>query len=415
MLNSIKWYFYLLLFAPIIGLISYNISIEYYAFHALSYLVLPVFLIFLLTRKNKIYIPGFLYFYIAYVLHIYVWKIYNGYYEANGLIKYLFSNYHIYALLLMIIIYNTNISPKTYKSFVKLIKITLLIALVGVLIQFFIPNWMTRPTGWEVAIGNIFIDRRSSIFTYVSDNEYGISILAFFSLIFSIQLFRKNIRWLILFSIIIGLYSVLTNTRYIMIGFILVLFQSLFDKDKSKKISSILYFAIVFGVIYYLLTDVLGVDLKQLGEQRLFHEDSIKETSRYGAYINFLQFFPEKPVFGTGVHLTDEIRAASQAIFSSQIHVGYLSHLVSYGLFGSFLLFSFWFGLARDLYRKAKLTKHYGSLFAFLVFLWFNVTAVNFKLMYMGLIFAFIFSQYYHRHYIFQAKLQQDQLHKNLY
>ena len=144
----------------------------------------------------------------------------------------------------------------------------------------------------------------------------------------------------------------------------------------------------------------------RLWQERLFAEGSIEETTRYGAYINFLHFFPQTPFFGTGVHLTDEIWLASRAIHSSQIHVGYLSHLLTFGLFGSFLLFSFWFCLAKDLYKKAKLKGYYGPLFAFLVFLWFNVTAVDFRLGYPGLIIAFVFSQFYYGNYVFKKSLE---------
>lgn len=95
--------------------------------------------------------------------------------------------------------------------------------------------------------------------------------------------------------------------------------------------------------------------------------------------------------------LTNQIEAASRAVGSSQIHVGYLSHLVSYGIIGSFLLFSFWFLLAKDLYRKAKLTKYYGPFFAFIIFLFTNLTLVDFNLFYPGIFIAFVFSEYYYK------------------
>ncbi len=408
MKNNPKWYFYLILLAPVIGYFSYYTLNGYQAWQILSYLVLPLFAIFIFQRQTKIFIPSFFYFYIAYAIYIYIWKLFNGYLYEKGLLKYIFNNYHVYYILLLIIIYNTNISHKTYQKFITLIKIILFIAIIGALIQFFYPSWMIRPTGWTAGAGNIFLDRRPSIFTYVSDNEYGVSVLAFFSLFFSIQLVDKNTRSLIIFSIIIGLYSLLTNGRYIMIGFIIVMMQSLFIKGKSKKVYYIVYFAAALGIIYYVFTNILGVNLQQLELQRLFAEGSIQNTTRYGAYINFLHFFPEKPIFGTGVHLTDEIRRASRAIGSSQIHVGYLSHLVSYGLFGSFLLFTFWYYLAKDLYRKAKQTTYYGPFFAFLIFLWFNVVAVNFMLMFSGLIIALVFSQYYFWQHNSQIKLQNE-------
>ena len=109
-------------------------------------------------------------------------------------------------------------------------------------------------------------------------------------------------------------------------------------------------------------------------------------------------------------HLTDEIKEASRAVGSSQIHVGYFSHLVSYGLFGSIFLFTFWFGLVRDLYKKAKSSGFYGPLFAFLVFLWFNATAVDYYLRYPGLIIAIVFNQYYFTNYLLHKQLNKGNI-----
>jgi len=94
------------------------------------------------------------------------------------------------------------------------------------------------------------------------------------------------------------------------------------------------------------------------------------------------------------VHLTEEIKEASKAVGSSQIHVGYLSHLVSFGIVGSFFMFGFWFLLAKKLYKSAKYTKYWGSFFAFLIYLWAQTTLVYYSIFFYGLIFAFVFDKY---------------------
>jgi hypothetical protein len=142
--------------------------------------------------------------------------------------------------------------------------------------------------------------------------------------------------------------------------------------------------------------------LKELAEKRLFVEGEIKNTSRYLAYELFQKYFPQHPVFGTGVHLTDEIRRVANEGGSSQIHVGYFSHMVSYGIVGSFLLFSFWLLLARDLFKKAKLTGFYGAFFAFLVFLWANAAMVDYNIFYPGVIIAIIYSEYHYNNFLFK-------------
>jgi hypothetical protein len=404
MLNKTTWYYYLLLFAPVVGIISFTV-IRYQGWQVLTYLIIPLYIIFILTRKKKIIIPRFTYFYILYALFIFVWNLNNGYLEEKGFIKYIFNNYHVYFILLLILIYNTSISTIFYLRLVKLVQIILLVALGGAIIQFFIPNWMIRPEGWGENLENVFLDRRPSVFTYVSDNDHGISILAYFSLVLSFYINKREKKlWLFIFLIIIGLYSMLTNTRYIMAAFILVIFQMRNIKGREGKFKYV-FFGLAGGAfIYIIITSVLNIDLVGLYEIRLFSEGSIQETTRYAAYLNFMRFFPESPFFGTGVHLTEEIRSWSRYYGSSQIHVGYFSHLVSYGLVGSILLFSFWFGLTKDLYRKAKITGYYGPFFAFLVFLWFNWTAVDYYLRYPGLIIAFVFSQYYYMQAITETK-----------
>ena len=103
-------------------------------------------------------------------------------------------------------------------------------------------------------------------------------------------------RGIFIFTIIVGFYSVLTNARYIMAGFVLVLLQVLLTRVKIKKINYLLTLGLVFFVIYFVLTDVVGINFQQFFEKRLFAEGSIENTTRYGGYINFLRFFPQKPI-----------------------------------------------------------------------------------------------------------------------
>ena len=93
--------------------------------------------------------------------------------------------------------------------------------------------------------------------------------------------------------------------------------------------------------------------------------------------------------------MTDDIRDASNAIGSSQIHVGYLCGLVYFGIIGAFFLFGFWFQLTKHLYKNAKRTKYWGAFFAFLVFLSANLSLVKFHVFFYGILFALIFDKYY--------------------
>jgi hypothetical protein len=396
----LKIFTLIVILSPFIGYLTYNFLSGYLPPQLLSYSVIPLYIIFLLSNKKNIKIPSFLIFYFLYIIYIYIWRLFNGYLEEKGIAKYIFNNYHIYAALLIIIIYNIKFDKAHLNRMSILIRIILIIALIGSLMQLIInPDLFIIPHGENINEGSIYLTRRPSIFTYVSDNDSGITVLAYFSIILSLDSIKKNNLRLTIFISIIGLYSILTNGRYIMIGFLLVTLQLLIKQRFTKILKYLFFFSIAIILAYYIYANWLGFNLHELAEKRLFAEGDIKNTTRYLAYRLFLEYFPQNPIFGTGVHLTDEIMKAAYKGGSSQVHVGYFSHLISYGVVGSFFLFTFWFLLARDLYRKAKITGYYGSFFAFSIFLFANATLVDFNLFYPGIIIALIFSEYYFKNY----------------
>ena len=124
-------------------------------------------------------------------------------------------------------------------------------------------------------------------------------------------------------------------------------------------------------------------------------EGEIEETTRYKAFGTFIEFFPGAPIFGTG-QLTEDIAEASHEVGSSHIHVGYLSHLVYYGIIDCFFLFGSWYLLLKRLYTTAKYSCFRGSLFAFISFLWSFATMSQSSLFYSGLIYVMVFDKYFH-------------------
>jgi hypothetical protein len=402
-----KYYVYALLFSPLIGYFSFTYT-GFYAPQLLSYTVIALFSVFIITKNKPIIIPKFLYFYFCYIVYIFIWRLYNGYIDLKGPEKYVFNNYYVYSALLIIVIYNVKIGDIHFLKTITLIRIILIIALIGALLQFFFdPMLFVRPYGWNTDEGSIYLSRRTSVFTWVSDNEYGISVLAYFSLLLSIDSLKKENLKLICFLVLVGIYSIITNTRYVMIGYVLVVAQMLLKQKISKIVRYFVFFLFTIFATYYVYTNLLGLNLKELAEKRLFAEGDIKNTSRYLAYELFIKYYPENPLFGTGVHLTNEIRRAANEGGSSQVHVGYLAHMVSFGLIGSLLLFSFWFFLARDLLIKARHTGFYGAFFAFLVFLWANMALVDYDIFYPGILIALVYSEYYNSRFL-QARFKMS-------
>ena len=185
-----------------------------------------------------------------------------------------------------------------------------------------------------------------------------------------------------------------------MVGFLLLTFQfAIYNKKELKNYLKYISTAIILIVIFYSVLKFFGYDLYNWYHERLLSEGSIEQTTRWKAWGNFIYFFPKYYLWGTGELNAWAVKRASHAISSSQIHVGYLAHLVSYGIVGSFFYFGFLFMLTKSLYKRAKLTNYWGSFFAFLIFLWAEATLVYNTIFFTGLIFALVFDTYYYDKY----------------
>jgi hypothetical protein len=163
---------------------------------------------------------------------------------------------------------------------------------------------------------------------------------------------------------------------------------------KNNKLKLIVIVIFLFISFYYVLS-IFNYNYNDWFQDRLLSEGSITETTRVKAIDNTLFFLRQNPILGNGQWRSIQVEDYSRSIGSSQIHVGYLAHTVSYGLLGSTLLFSFWFSILKDLYKSAKKHKYWGSFFAFTIFLWANMTLVYYSVFTYGLIFSYIFNKYY--------------------
>ena len=243
---------------------------------------------------------------------------------------------------------------------------------------------------------DLYLNRRTSIFGFITPTAIGLSFIPLFSVLIGHMLMRREKIYFVYFFLG-GMVALLSNARYIIIGLIIISIQILLS-GRYRVISFIKYLLLSLMTIFIFIKvlNYLDYDLNEWYAKRLFPERSIKETTRYKAIGNFLTFFPQNPIFGTG-GTTEEIKEASRQVGSGHIHVGYLSSLVSYGIFGCLFLFGFWYFLAKELYRTAKITNYWGSFFAFLMFLWSFATMSMPSIFFYGLIFALIFDRYYYQ------------------
>jgi len=391
-----------MLFFPILSYLYLKAGLPKTVLHLYSFIFLIYGLFFFITNKNS-ETPKFLYFLIGYMIYIPIRvHLAEGFRDINFLTQIYYDTKNISIFFIILIIYNTNFSDRFIKKSLFIIKITVIVAVIVSIIQIFNQGFYNGLSYYKIE--DVFSlskyqFRRSSIFGFIDPNALGLSFIPLLSVLIGYMLYNKEKRY-IFFLLIGGLIAFISNTRYVMIGFVIITIQIMIIN--KVKISGIFKYILIISlgvIILFQTLSYFGYNMQEWINERLFAEGDISETTRYKAIGNFIIFFPKTPVFGTGVHLTREIREASHAVGSSQIHVGYLSHMVSYGIVGSFLLFGFWISLAKKIYKTAKQTNYWGSFFAFLTYFWAQATLVNYSIFFYGLIFALIFDKYFQDKY----------------
>ncbi|MCF8395952.1 MAG: hypothetical protein K9H06_18800 [Melioribacteraceae bacterium] len=388
-----------MLFTPVLAILGNNLNLPYGIefYYILIFWAYGVFFIFhRIANGLRLKLPKVLYFLLFFILYELIWSFFNGDIERRGFLKIIVNNVQLSSFFVILIIYNTKFSEKFIQTAIGVIKFTVVVAAIVSIIQVFRPGFLLfNYADTDLLSENIYELRRVSIFGY-RPLAYGFTFIPLLSIIVAMMHYRSG-KFPMFFLALGGISAFLTNTRFIMISFVLLSIQ--FLVIYGKKLAKLSKYVFVFALLFFtLLTAIsnLGYDIQAWYQERLFAEGSILETTRYRAIENFLYFFPKYYMLGNGEGLTHEIEAASQAIGSSQIHVGYLSSLVYYGIVGSLFLFGFWFSVTKMFYRTAINTGYWGSFFAMLTYLWAQLTLVHFTMFFYGLIFVFVFDKYYH-------------------
>ena len=406
-------FFYSLLFSPLLAYIYKDgLGLPKYFNHPLVFVVVAYGLYFLSTKQN-IRLHLFTKYILIFSIYRMLWQFLIS--QDKHYLTNIFYHLLYYAnFFIILIVYNTRFDDKFIEKSISLIKITVICALIGSIAQVFDPSFLEADLSFGEsreaydASGSIYTYRRSSIFGYIFPLSTGLSFLPLVSVLTGFMLLKKDKNY-IFYLLASGLVALLSNTRFVMICFVVLTFQILVFNKHILRGSLKYFFLAVLGI--FLLSNMLqylGYDFRVWKEERLFVEGEIKSTTRVQAINTFKRFFPKRPIFGSGT-LTPKMIEASHRIGSSQIHVGYLQMLVLYGVVGCFFLFGFWYLLLRKLYKTAKLTNYWGSFFAFLVFLVAFSTHTHPSIFFYGLIFSFIFDKYYMDKYLKSVSAQAKQ------
>jgi len=397
---------YSMLFFPLLGHIYLGLNFPKSISVIFVFVVFILGLNFIIQHNVYIRIPNFLIPLALYMIYIPIRSHLAVLPDRHIYSQVYYDIVQVSTFFILLMVYNTKFNKKFIDISIKVFKITIIVAAIVSFVQFFDPGFLKYR---EVEFDNIYILRRSSIFTY-EHIGLGFSYIPLLSVTIG-YLFYTNFKIPLFYLIVGGISPILSNTRFIMVGFILLTMQLLIVKKNRiiKNAKFIITFISLIIIFFYLLSN-LGYDFDKWYNKRLLAEGSLKKTSRYMAIERFLVYFPQYWIFGNGEYNSEEVKSASVKAGSSQIHVGYLAHLVSYGVIGTFLLFSFWALLLKRLYKTAKLTNYWGSFFAFLTYLWAQATLVHYSIFFYGLIFAFIFDKYFYDKYLLNKKSQEMSL-----
>jgi hypothetical protein len=344
--------------------------------------------------------PKYLLPYILLLIYYIIWAFVNG--NAGKMdmdtILYFYRNRWLYSLVVLLIIENTEFDEQFIKLIVNVFKITILVSFIVTIYQLFInPFFLMPPELKEDFFSRTQYEiRLQSIFGYIAPNEVAYSLIPIISILIGYYLMQGkslNPVWILM----AGIVFFGTKTRFIYLNFFIILLQyPLVNGLNIKKIIKVSLIGVISIVVLVFVLNSSGFNVGEFVQDRLLSESA---STRLLAVDMFKVFFPKNPFFGTGIHVGEDL-ARAIGNRSSQIHVGYLSHLYEYGIIGTFLLLYFLLSILRKFHETSSNTYYYGSLFAFATLFVTNLTTVNFSIYSYGLLFAFIFNKFINDRYI---------------
>lgn len=383
---------------PFVGyILSFIFSV--YIGYVIGFAAIAISLLNLINSDSHTRIPKYLIFYFLFVIYSLIINY------ANDLIinqvHFWGTNKIIYSFFILFIIENTIFNDSYILKLYRLLKFTVIFAvIVGTVQLLFFKTFFINPnmiaTNQDVSSYLLAdLGRVPNVETYAGG-------LMFFLLTFvSILIFRfnnkentfGNIRkyWIFIYIALVGYLIFISQHRWLMVAYLIVLFQfSVYSKSfLVGSVRNVIIISILIGISYFILTNI-GYDIDYVIEKRVLQSDRALEQntgySRIMAYFYFADFFPQNPVFGTGPTLNYEIKS----VVSTQVHVGWLSLFLYYGLIGGLLFLSSVYLLGKEIFILAKKTRQYIVPFVFIAFIWMNFMQVVIHFLEWGFLISLI-------------------------
>ncbi len=369
-----------------------NTAIE--AFITILFIPIACFILIYPKIKFPTYLIFLALFTVYSLISVYINNLIPSYTNFS---KFVLSNRNVLAFLLFFVAENTHFDERFIRIMNRNVFIIVIISLVVSLIQlknpsFFVPqNILLNPDNETyLSEGRVF-----SIYSWVDLNSLGISFPILIAILLN-SFSRKRIATpiIILSGIIV---SFLTKARYAMISILIVFSQYFFiSKIKfSKKVSILIIFAgsilISLGV-----AKAMGYNIQQVIDERILERSTNmgSANARIISYFVFLKVFPEHPLFGVGPETSaDVVRLLGGR--APLIHVGYLSYLYFYGIFGCFFMFMAIFYMLRKAWIIGSKYEFWAGFYGLLAFCFANTTMVYFNFSEMGIVLIIIYIRYF--------------------
>jgi hypothetical protein len=356
-----------------------------------GYVLTIILGILFLTTKKEISIPIFLWLLVPYFIYKYIVDFnFNELSHGSYYLTLRQDLFIIATFFALIMIFNSLITD----NYVKIIDKYLLAVVIGApiftLVQVYYPLFLSPPD-LTINANSLYDIRRSSFFGFEDPNALAFTYLPLAYSFIGYYLLKKRM-FLAFYLLCIGLVLIFSNTRYVMVGFIFVILQLILSK-RNRLFTALRYLvvALICIIFLYYIVIYVGYDLNSFYNIRLDDKGNI--FARVQSYETFLEVFPRYFLFGTGNEKAPVIISSLRG-YSPVIHVGFLNHLVTYGIFGSFFLFGFWFGLFRSLYSRAKKTKYWAGAIALMFFFWSNLSVYMYSIFFSGFLINLILERY---------------------
>ena len=393
MSNIVKYPLYVLAFSPILAffILLYLDRAPNWFLGAVYSFISVVFLAEVALKSKKIVIPFYLKLLILLFLYYLGWGIYTNFIHYNGFFGFLYKNTVLFSIFILLMVENAHFDREFIDRMIFIFKITIIISFAISMIQVFVIPFFLIPSFLQGERSEFGLIRFPSMFSYIGVNELGFSFLPIVCLLIGYDMYYRKRPNIILIGLS-GVVAILSSSRYIQLGFFLLLLQLVFRKKVIlRNLAYTAVFILIFVATLSFISHFLGFDVMD------YYYSRIRETtymSRVIGFQLFLKFFPQNPIFGTGERVTHEL-SFELGRASPYIHIGYLSHLYEFGIVGSIFLFGAWLSIAYVLLRSALRTQFFGSFFGFLMFLFTNATLVEYNLFHYGIVFTLVFQRYF--------------------